>query len=305
MHFTKGSLVNMHLAPACEICGVPTRFWAEIERYSHFRCGRCGHLFVYPRPSQDALDSFYMGGRYYDKAEAEQDRLLREAAQRLRRLDRLCLHFGLTRRVLDVGCASGYFIKQAVDAGWLATGIDRSATLAQRARDYAATQVIDGILEEMNLADSPYPVVTAWEVVEHARDPRAFFSALARNTVPGGLLALSTPLADGLPARVLGTKFPMLIPPEHLSLFTRRSINLLASEFELEEVSYRSFSNLGPASLASGFARLLLRRNIDQVSAAARAACRLAGWMLAWLPMAVDGMGWGSEMEIVFRKKEK
>jgi len=293
----------MHPAPACEVCSTPTRFWAVIESYNHYRCGHCGHLFVHPRPSQETLDAFYMGGRYYDKAEAEQDRLLREAAQRLRRLDRLCLRFGLTRRMLDVGCASGYFIKQAVDAGWQATGIDRSVTLAQRAREHAATLVIDGILEELDLADSPYPVVTAWEVVEHARDPRTFFSALVKNTVPGGLLALSTPLANGIPARMLGTKFPMLIPPEHLSLFTRRSINLLASGFGLEEVSYRSFSNLGPASLASGFAKLIFRRNIDQVSAAGRAACRLAGWALAWVPMAVDGAGWGSEMEIVFRRK--
>jgi SAM-dependent methyltransferase len=244
-----------------------------------------------------------MGGRYYDKAEAEQDRLLREAAQRLRRLDRLCLQFGLTRRVLDVGCASGYFIKQAVDDGWQATGIDRSKTLAQRARDYAATQVIDGILEDMNLADSPYPVVTAWEVVEHVRDPNAFFAALAKNTAPGGLLALSTPLANGLPARVLGTKFPMLAPPEHLSLFTRRSINFLASGCGFEEVSYRSFSNLGPSSLASGFARLFLRRNINEVSGTSRAACNLAGLILAWAPMAVDRAGWGSEMEIIFRRK--
>lgn len=244
-----------------------------------------------------------MEGKYYGKAEAEQDRLLREASQRIRKLDYLSTHLGLARRILDVGCASGYFIKQAFGKGWQVLGVDRSEELARRAREYAGTEVIGATLEESELVGSPFPVVSAWEVIEHTPDPRAFFAALARNVTFGGLLALSTPLANGIPARVLGEKFPMLTPPEHLSLFTRRSINLLASEFGFEEVSYRSFSNLGPTSLSSGFAKLLFRRNITELSGMSRLGCGFAGLALAWVPMIVDLAGWGSEMEIIFQRK--
>jgi SAM-dependent methyltransferase len=219
------------------------------------------------------------------------------------RLEHLIVRFGLSKRVLDVGCASGYFIGQAARDGWQATGVDRSYELVKKAREYSGAEVLSGLLEQIELVNSPFPIVTAWEVVEHAINPRVFFAALSRHVTPGGLLALSTPLANGVPARLLGTKFPMLIPPQHLSLFTRRSINLLASEFGLKEVSYRSFSNLGPKSLASGFAKLLLRRNLEAVSSIGRSLCGVAGVALAWGPKVVDSAGWGTEMEVVFRRE--
>jgi SAM-dependent methyltransferase len=286
----------------CEICGKPSRSWAIINSYDHYLCGHCSHLFVYPKPSQQDLDAFYFNGRYYDKAETEQDRLLREASQRLNTLQRLAARFSLSRHLLDVGCASGYFMKQAVMAGWHAMGVDRSEDLARRAREYSGAEVFRGRLEQIELADGPFAVVTAWEVLEHTIDPRAFFSALARNVVAGGLLALSTPLANGVPARLLGTRFPMLTPPEHLSIFSRNSVNLLAFEFGFKEVSYRSFSNLGPKSLASGLAKFLFGKSIGQVSGIPRSICQVAGVSLGWVPRVVDSAGWGTEMEIVFRR---
>src|SRR5687767_929854 len=119
----------------CEICRQSTTLWANIDSYDHYRCDHCCHLFVHPKPSQHDLDALYCNGRYYDKAEAEQGRLLHEASQRLGRLKRLCVRFGLSRRVLDVGCASGYFMRQAVAAGWKTTGVDRSVDIAKRARE--------------------------------------------------------------------------------------------------------------------------------------------------------------------------
>lgn len=298
-----GFLHNMRSIPSCEVCRKPARFWAAISGYDHLRCEACGHLFVSPRPTQEALDAFYKGGAYYDKAEAEQARLLHEASQRLDRLRDLRDRFGLESRLLDVGCATGYFIKQAAAEGWQVLGVDRSAELARRARQYAGTEVIDCILEESELDSGPFPVVTAWEVLEHALDPRAFFAALARNVSTGGLIALSTPLANGIPARFLGVRFPMLTPPEHLSLFTRRSINSLASEYGFEEISYRSFSNLNYQSLASGFSRLIVGKNLSEIPTPVRLGCELAGLACAWIPAIVDRLGWGTEMEVVFRRK--
>jgi hypothetical protein len=281
----------MRQGVACEICETEAQFWASIDAYDHYRCGNCGHLFVSPRPFQEELDACYLEGHYYDKAETERDRLVREASQRVMRLEHLSVRFGLPRRLLDVGCASGYFM--------------RSDELVKRAREYSGAEVLSGLLEQIELVNSPFPIVTTWEVVEHTIDPRAFFAALSRNVALGGLLALSTPLANGIPARLLGTKFPMLTPPQHLSLFTRRSINLLASEFGFREVSYRSFSNLVPKSLASGLSKLLFRKNIEELSGLGRSVCGAAAVAVAWAPIAIDWAGWGTEMEIVFRRESR
>ncbi len=288
---------------SCEICSSPSRVWASIHDYRHFKCTRCGHVFVSPRPSQSELDSVYGAGDYYDRAAGERTRLLGEAAQRLKRLEKLCKRMGLPRQLLDIGCASGYFIKTAAQHDWSVTGIDRSAELVKQAQQYPGVRVVRGVLEQTAMPDGPFPVVTAWEVIEHAVAPKAFFASVASNVAPGGLLALSTPLANGVPARVMGVRFPMWTPPEHLSLFTRRSINILASEFDFEEIEYRSFSNLNSASLASGFVKLIFGKSINDVSEPVRRLLVLAGGAFSWLPWIIDRIGWGTEMEIVFRRK--
>jgi SAM-dependent methyltransferase len=287
----------------CEICVGAARFWREIAGYRHYRCAACGHLQVFPRPSQDELDAFYQKGEYYDGADLQQERLARDARARLGLLEQLAATLGLGRRVLDIGCATGIFLSAAASRGWDAHGVERSEKMAQRARSVAGGKVSVGILESMAVPGAPYPVVTAWEVVEHALDPRSFFRALASNVGSGGLLAVSTPLSNGLPARVLGARYPMLMPPEHLSLFTRRSLGKLAEDFGFDEVDYRSFSNLNAGSLASGLCRLLTGKRLENAGQVARSACLAAGFAGAWLPAVVDALGYGTEMQVVFRKR--
>lgn len=287
----------------CEICDHQAAFWASIRGYDHFRCNDCKHLFVFPRPTQRELDLFYGDGRYYSLAETQRLRLRSDAAVRLTRLERLCSLFHLSRRLLDVGCASGVFLGEAVRKGWQVAGGERSDETASEARQDTGAIISVGVLEEITIPGAPFPVVTAWEVIEHAIDPRAFLGALVRHTQSGGLIALSTPLSDGLPARVMGQRFPMLIPPEHLSLFSRRSLMSLANEFGLKQVAYRSFSNLSATSLASGLSRLLFRQGLEECSIGKRLALKSLGGAMVWVPSAVDALGWGTEMELVFQRQ--
>ena len=287
----------------CEVCLERAAFWTSIAHYRHYRCRACGHVFIFPLPSQEELDKFYQGGAYYLKAERELERLVNEARARMRRLETFIDRYALKRQLLDVGCASGFFLREASQNGWNAIGLDRSASLAKKAEEYSGAFVLTGLLEDTHLTHGPYSVVTAWEVVEHTVDVRQFFEALTKHVAPGGLLALSTPLANGLPAKVLGKRFPMLSPPEHLRLFTRRSINVLASEFGLEEVGYHSFSNLNRRSLSSGLATLFFDCKRANVPAVSRTFLDMTSAALAWIPAMVDWIGRGTEMEILFRRK--
>lgn len=287
----------------CEICHGASRLWATISGYPHFRCLSCDHLFVAPRPDQITLDEFYQSGKYYGAAEQQIERLQLEASIRARRLWKLADKFDLPHRLLDVGCASGVFLRAAQKIGWSVIGLDRSAATALRAQDTLSCPIHIGIIEAMRIPGSPFPIVTAWEVLEHTVDPRVFFKALSENVQEGGLLALSTPLGNGLIARLLGVHFPMLMPPEHLSLFSRKSLERLASEFGFDTVDYRSFSNLGVKSLTSGLCKFVFRRRMEDCNALTRVATTVLAYCLAWIPPLIDAAKLGSEMEVVFRKK--
>jgi len=290
---------------SCEICQETATRWATINGHVHFRCPNCRHLFVYPRPSQETLDVFYRDGSFYDSAERQETRLQVEAAQRVGLLSELCKQPDLPMRLLDVGCASGYFLAAAEEAGWDAHGVERSEYVANRARDRYRARIHVGVFEKLIVPGAPFPVVTAWEVLEHAIDSVVFFRALVCNLAPGGLLAISTPLSDGVPARVMGRQFPMLTPPEHLSLFSRKSLNLLAAKNNLRELHFSSFSNLDGQSLSSGLSRLFFNQNIASLGNVTRVLLGTVAYGLVWMPRIIDRLGMGSEMLVVFQKNHQ
>jgi len=290
-------------SPPCLVCCASSSYWTTIASYRHFRCPDCGLVFVMPRPSHDEIEKVYAGGDFYDKAETERVRLEREARQRVTLLDSLADRFSLEKRVLDIGSASGVFLSAAEKREWTVRGLERSEALGRRCPQFEKGRITFGILEDVQIPGSPFPIVTAWEVLEHSIEPIRFFEAAVRHVQPGGLLAISTPLPDGIPARLLGAKFPMFCPPEHLTLFTRRSLAGLARKFSLSEIDYRSFSNLGIRSLGSGLSRILFRTELAALPAPARIIALAAGTALAWAPALVDAAGLGSEMQMVFRRE--
>jgi SAM-dependent methyltransferase len=283
----------------CEICkGASTYLWVSIAGYDHYRCRSCRYLFVYPRPAPSDLDRYYEDATFYEKAENDGDRLVREAQHRVRLLNEVVSKNCLHKRLLDVGCASGIFLEQARDDGWSVDGVELSGELARRAKDKGLA-VKNGHLEELELGQ--YSVVTAWEVIEHAIEPTRFLEKLSRHVPKGGIIALSTPLSDGLPARVLKSRFPMLSPPEHLSLFSRKAMTMVGERLALEVIHFRSFSNLGRENLSKGMSRYVFDalRIPPMVSRGLSASLALLMFPGSAL---MDRLGIGSEMEIFFRR---
>lgn len=274
--------------PPCEICGGRTALWATIAGFPHYRCTACRHLFVSPVPSEGELDKFYQDSSFYDAALNQQERVVRDFDHRLDLLEGLSN--GVPQTLLDVGCAAGLFLERAKRRGWMASGIERSGDLAAAAAARSGAEIHHGRLERA--PETSFGTVVSWEVIEHVTDARTFFGHLVARVQPGGILALSTPLSTGMPARIMGTRFPMICPPEHLRLFSRASLSHLAREHGLAEIHFESFSNLDRRSLASGFNRLGFGPGLARFAAAS----------LAWAPTLVDRLGWGSEMVVAFRK---
>lgn len=287
------------LVMQCEICqSTRITLWATVAHYGYYRCKACQYLYVHPKPCAQEIEEYYQDARFYRQAESEEPRLSGEARQRVRLLTELAQKYGLDKSLLDVGCAAGIFLEEAQKRGWTVEGIELSRTLCAKARSKGLS-VTNGWLEDLP-ETARYPVVTVWEVLEHAIDPVQFLSRTRLCAQDGGLVALSTPLSNGLPARILGSQFPMILPPEHLGLFSRKSIMVLGKRLGFEMVHFRSFSNLEKANLERGLCRFVF----DPMAFPEAVKKRLSPVVSAALvPLAkvMDAMGFGSEMEIVFR----
>lgn len=99
------------------------------------------------------------------------------------------------KRLLDAGCGGGLIAEPMARLGAAVVGLDASETAHGVAKAHASAQglAIDYRLGGIEtLAEPPFDIILALEVIEHVADVDAFLSHCRRLTAPGGVLILST-----------------------------------------------------------------------------------------------------------------
>jgi 2-polyprenyl-3-methyl-5-hydroxy-6-metoxy-1,4-benzoquinol methylase len=101
---------------------------------------------------------------------------------------------GSGRRVLDVGCSSGYLSQPLHERGNTVVGLELDPAAAREAERWCE-RVFVGDVEtmELPLASASFDVVLCGDVIEHLRDPGAALARLRPFLKPDGRLVLSTP----------------------------------------------------------------------------------------------------------------
>ena len=99
-------------------------------------------------------------------------------------------------RLLDVGCAHGWFLQAAARRGYLTTGLEPDATIAAEARRDGHS-VISGFFPEDLPGDAVFDVITFHDVFEHLPSPGEAAAACFQRLSPGGFLVLVLPSSKG------------------------------------------------------------------------------------------------------------
>jgi len=173
---------------------------SALNVYGHIvvHCAECGAFHLDPLPSEESVqaayrrDDYFEGGRRegYQNYEDMRKVILPHAYRRLRQISR---QFANPGRLLDFGCAAGYFLEAAQSLGWRVAGVEISPSMAERAAQRLRAPVVTSI---DNLPEKEFEVITLWEVIEHLPRPLEVMQRLCKLLVPGGLLMLSTPNAS-------------------------------------------------------------------------------------------------------------
>jgi SAM-dependent methyltransferase len=202
------------------------------------RCRDCGFAFRQTRFNEQQLADLYrkMDPNVY---QAELPGRIRTASYNLGIVTKNSGLDGRTGEILDIGCASGVFLSQALDAGWQVTGLEPAEALYKEALQRIGDRgtIMPLILEEAKLDAQSFDAITMWDVLEHVTDPVAFLARCRELLKPGGRLLLTVPDLDSLQARLLGRRWPMLLP-EHLNYFNRPSLKLCAEKSGLRLVRF-------------------------------------------------------------------
>ncbi len=143
---------------------------------------------------------------------------------------------GTGKRVLELGCATGYMSQVFRDRGCQVVAVELDARAAARALKYCE-RVIVGDLDVMDLGQvlggARFDVVVAADVLEHLKEPPAVLQAVRKCLRPGAYVVACIPnVAHGsVRLALLRGEFPYsergLLDRTHLRFFTRQTIEQL------------------------------------------------------------------------------
>jgi 2-polyprenyl-3-methyl-5-hydroxy-6-metoxy-1,4-benzoquinol methylase len=155
---------------------------------------------------------------------------------------------GGNKRVLDVGCATGYLARELVERGCQVSGVEYDADAAEQARP-ALERVVVGDLEELDLVEEfgpeSFDVVIFGDVLEHLRDPLAVLRKARPLLARGGSVVVSIPNVAHAAVRLALLKGRWeyrslgLLDDTHLRFFTRESLREMLYKAGLSLVEVR------------------------------------------------------------------
>ena len=224
--------------PVCALCGgSESRVRFEKQGRNFLECRSCGLVWVDPLPTRAEIEARYRDayseGEYAAFATARDTRDL--ISEHRLEVIRNQVQPG---RWLDVGCATGSFVAAAVAAGCVAEGLDTSREAIELTRDRGLI-AHHGRVEDFNPTQL-YDAITAFDVLEHAIDPRAFVKRLHGWLRSGGDLVLTLPDISSIYATLLMRKHWFYYwPDEHLFYFSPKTIERLLTEegFKVEKLT--------------------------------------------------------------------
>ena len=233
-----------------------------------YRCPDCGHFSLFPDQYQQQKAFDWDGVDYY----LHDIERRRRASKQV--IDRLYNAFSKANgrrpgNFLDAGCAIGLALEIAEAKGLQATGVEPETRLADYGIEHLGVDIRKGMLGQVALTAGAFDLVFCEQVLEHVPNPPQFVQALKRQLAPDGMLYIGVPpvlpinrfstfllrkLKLPVPDTVLTNIFHD--PDEHINVFTRQSMQKLASN-----------CNMNLEVLPLGISQLTARRVLKHVLA--------------------------------------
>ena len=220
-----------------------------------YRCRDCGCIMADIAFEHEQYES----SSYYTLSRKTIDDIDNEWGFRWRYILNRIIQSGDSSSLLDVGAGNVYFVSLASkEFGVNARGIEISTEEIRFANNVVGVELINEDIAQ-HLAD--YDIVTCFNVLEHVSDPQSFLSAVIARVKPGGILVLTTPNPDCIHARVKGIRnWNMVDPPHHINLFSRKSLDEILSNKNMQVTRYETLSTYINFVRKFDTERLILRR---------------------------------------------
>lgn len=155
------------------------------------KCHSCKLVFTDPQPNEADIQSFYEEDYHSD---------LRQPGASEKafgsKFDGYCewlLRYVKPGESLDVGCATGLFVKKLRDRGFQAEGYEANALSAEWGSSHYGVTIHVGFFDPRASRPKRYDLITLCDVLEHTVNPLDYLRAVREVLCPGGHVMVTFP----------------------------------------------------------------------------------------------------------------
>ena len=230
---------------SCYLCGKDAFFYCEKKGYKLYKCPSCKLLFVSPTPvSAQIYDVSYFAGADKGFGYIDYDKDKEPMWPIFNKYLDIIANLGKKEgKILDVGCATGYFLGMAKERGFEVFGVEISDYAAEIGRK-KGIDIKTGILENLDYPKETFDVITMFDVIEHVSDPKTAIQKAKNLLKNDGLLVINTPDSESLWAKVSKSKWHLIMPPEHLFYFSEETLEWYMPKQDFELVYSKKISKI-------------------------------------------------------------
>jgi SAM-dependent methyltransferase len=220
----------------CVACGGSAGWEPLWQRL--LKCPLCGHCIAdldleKLDPAQIYSPAYFAGDEYADYL-ADRGSMEKHFRTRLREI----LRYRTSGRLIEIGCAYGFFLNLA-RRHFDVIGYDISPAAVRHAVSEFAVDARCEDLVHTHLEPESADLVVMWDVIEHLPRPDLTVFEAGKALRPGGYLFATTGDIGSLLARLRKAKWRLIHPPSHLHYFNQISIGRLLSRADLSVLKVR------------------------------------------------------------------
>jgi len=254
----------------CPLCsGLKLKTLSEHNGKQLRRCVHCGASFVLPQPEPSAITAHFEGSQTLCEADLD-TKFERNREPVLARVADFIQKRKREGFILDVGCATGFFLARFFPkTKWQVWGIELSRQAAGKAVR-KGIRVHQGNIYEANFPDGFFDVVSVIDTFYYFLKPQLELAEFRRVLKPDGMLVLELPLgasrvwrtSNQLGKLLSGVHRQLIESSDHLFYYNPKSIR-----FFLEKYGFKVQTILPlPGNRQEHFVRNLIYRVYSFVS---------------------------------------
>ncbi len=228
------------------------------EMFKIVSCKKCGFHFTNPIPEKKDIGAYYKSEEYVSHSSSNKG-FVNALYNKVRKITlkqkiRWIKRETSSDQLLDIGCGTGHFLKEAKESGFHGTGLEPD----KEARDFAKREndVIAFPLDDLyTLKENSVGAITLWHVLEHVYDLKKDILEYRRILKRDGVLFIAVPNMGSYDAQFYKEDWAAYDVPRHLYHFQKGDIDkfFCCNGFTLQKVIPMKFDSFYVSMLSEKY----------------------------------------------------